>query len=46
MDRTEIYDMICRVLTEYEEGNYNGDNLYYALCNIQNHWEDIIIAED
>ena len=46
MTKTEIYDMICRTLTDYEEGECNENDLYSALCTVTNHWEDVITAEE
>lgn len=50
MDRKqEIYDELCKVLTDYEgygaEGKATEDDLYYMLVKIQNNWEDVITAE-
>ena len=45
-EKNEIYDMICRVLTDYEEGNANAEDLYNVLVKVQNRWEDVITAQD
>jgi len=37
--RNRIYDEISRVLTEYEEGLANAEDLYNVLVTIQNNWE-------
>ncbi len=45
-EKNELYDMICRVLTDYEEGNANAEDLYDVLVEVQNRWEDVITAQD
>lgn len=45
-ERTEIYDEMCRVLTDYELGDAAPDELYKMLVIIQRRWEDCITAED
>ena len=43
--REAIYDKLCRVLTNYEFGEYDETDLYYMLVEVQNNWDDIISAE-
>lgn len=45
--REEIYDEMCKLLTEYEDGSdmVTEYELYDMLVKIQNHWEDVITAE-
>jgi hypothetical protein len=50
MDRKqEIYDELCKVLTDYEgygaEEKATENDLYHMLVKIQNNWEDVITAE-
>jgi len=45
-DRKVIYDRLCRVLTDYEEGNATVEDLYSLLVDIQNRWEDVITAQN
>ena len=44
--REEIYDSMCRILTDFEnsEPNITIEDFYQMLCKIQNNWE-IITAE-
>ena len=47
--REEIYDEMCRLLTDYE--NIEGDmvtewDLYGMLVKIQNNWESVITAKE
>ena len=46
--REEIYDEMCRLLTEYEtEGNMVTEfELYEMLVKIQNNWEAVITAKE
>lgn len=44
-EKQRIYDELSRVLTDYENGEANGVDLYDMLCTIQNRWEDTITAE-
>lgn len=46
--REEIYDKMCRILTEYEEGRdmITECELYEMLVEIQRHWEDIITVQN
>lgn len=49
--RNEIYDTMCRVMTNYEENLYPSkdfacDDFYSLLVFIQNHWEDTITRQD
>lgn len=51
MNKQEIYDELCRVITEYEEDNNKNvyDNLqdmYNIMVEIQNNWETVITAQD
>lgn len=53
MTKQEIYDRLCRLLTDYEHRDENDgsilewtDELYSMLCEIQNRWEDVITAQD
>lgn len=43
-----IYDEMCKVLTEYENGNDMSTEyeLYYMLVKIQNNWECVITAQE
>lgn len=43
--RQEIYDEVSRVLTGYEEGIINPQEMYEALCKVQNSWETVITAQ-
>lgn len=47
--RQEIYDELCRALTEYEEHDperpIGADALYTLLVKIQNCWEDCITSQ-
>jgi hypothetical protein len=43
--REEIYDKLCRVLTNYEYEEYDETDLYYMLVEIQNNWDYIISAQ-
>ena len=47
-NRKEIYDEMCRLLTEYEEGSdmVNAGELYDMLVKIQNNWETVITAQN
>ena len=47
-NRKEIYDEMCRLLTEYEEGSdmVNQGELYDMLVKIQNNWETVITVQD
>lgn len=51
MTKQEIYDIMCRVMTNYEDGKY--PSMEYALCDmyntlviIQNNWESTITAQE
>lgn len=39
----DLYDEICRVLTEYEEGECGAEDLYHMLVKLQNLWEEVIL---
>ena len=43
--KKEIYDELCRVLTDWETQEAVDDDLYWMLVKIQNNWEAIITAE-
>jgi hypothetical protein len=49
-ERQQIYDELCRVLTDYEgngsEDMASADDLYDMLVKIQNNWESVITACD
>jgi len=49
-EKKNIYDELCRVLTEYEgNGSTNratADDLYHMLVKIQNRWEEITRQDD
>ena len=49
LKKNELYDKICRTLTDYENCETNEDHpkatkedLYYLLVEIQNNWEDLV----
>ena len=49
-ERKTIYDQLCKVLTDFETNDFNGDAdacnaLYEMLVMIQNRWEDVITAQ-
>ena len=46
--KQSIYDEMCRLLTEYEEGSdmVNQGELYDMLVKIQNTWETVITVQD
>lgn len=43
--KQEIYDNISAILTMYEQGLADGQDLYNVLVEIQNRWEDIITPD-
>ena len=43
-ERTQIYDELCIVLTDFENMEATEEDLYNMLCKIQNSWEDIIMG--
>lgn len=45
VNRNEIYDHICSILTMYEEGLADANDLYNILVEVQNNWENIITAQ-
>lgn len=45
-EKQALYNEICKLLTEYEEGQATKTDLYIMLVKIQNNWEDIITAQD
>jgi len=51
MTKQEIYDTMCRVMTNYEEGKYPSDtfalaDMYETLVLIQNNWEGAITVQE
>lgn len=44
--KKEIYDKLCRVLTDYENDRCSEYDLYDMLVEIQNNWECVITAEE
>lgn len=48
--REEIYDEMCRVLTNYEtaedDDKFTEYELYEMLVKIQNNWEAVITAQE
>ena len=44
MSKEEIYDKLSRILTEYENGTCDAQDLYTMLCQIQANWETVITA--
>ena len=46
--KESLYDEMCRVLTEYEDGSdmVNAGELYDMLVKIQNNWETIITVQE
>ena len=46
MGKNNLYDEICHVLTDYEEGRANGDDCYDMLVKIQNNWEELTGDDD
>ena len=46
--KEQIYDEICRVLTEYENDNdmITENELYNMLVTIQNNWETVITKQE
>lgn len=46
--KEEIYDKMCRILTEYEEGSdrVTECELYEMLVDIQRRWEDVITVQN
>lgn len=43
-ERNEVYDKLCRILTDYEEDRETADALYDMLVEVQNKWETVITA--
>ena len=43
-----LYDEMCKLLTEYEDGSdmVNAGELYDMLVKIQNNWEPVITAQN
>ena len=46
IERRKLYDAISRVLTDYEQGEAEGEDLYEVLVDIQNNWDEVITAEE
>ena len=46
--REEIYDEMCRLLTDYENDNsvVTKQELYKMLVKIQNNWETVITVQN
>ena len=44
--KKSIYDDLCRILTDYEDGYADETDLYNMLYIIQSRWEDTITAEE
>jgi len=44
--KKSIESEISRVVSDYEEGLCNGDDLHDMLVKIMNNWEDVITAQD
>ena len=42
MTKQELYDYLCRNLTDYEEGKISIEELYTTLIILQNNWEETI----
>lgn len=43
---SELYDRICRTLTNYETGEpLSVEDMYETLCYIQIHWDEITGGE-
>ena len=52
-ERQELFDRLCRILTDYEEkapyiyGHQKAEKAFYEiLTEIQNKWDTVIIAEE
>lgn len=41
MEKNNLYDEICHVLTDYEEGKASKEDLYEVLCEVSANWEEI-----
>lgn len=44
--KKQIYDELCKVLTDFENMEADEEDLYNMLCKIQNSWEDVITVEE
>lgn len=46
--REKIYDEMCRLLTDYENGSdmVTENELYAMLVKIQNNWEAVITVQE
>lgn len=45
-EKNAIYDRMCGVLTDYEEGKSNENDLYEMLVEMQNEWEALIVESE
>ena len=47
-EKQKIYDEMCRILTEYENGSdmITEHELYDMLVKIQNNWETVITVQE
>ena len=47
-EKQQIYDEMCRVLTDYEERGWEvgAEPLYDMLIKIQNNWETVITVQE
>ena len=41
MDKNNLYDEMCHVLTDFEYGEAFEEDLYTMLVKIQNNWEEL-----
>lgn len=46
MQKNELYDEMCRLLTNFENGDDSNcdmvaDDLYRFVVKLQNHWEEL-----
>ena len=39
MEKNDVYDEFCHVLTDYETGDADAEDLYEMMCKIQNMWD-------
>lgn len=44
--KKEVYDRVCRTLTDWENKECVAFDLYCMLVDIQALWEDVITAQD
>ena len=47
MQSDELYDKLCRLLTDYETGEHSVDikDFYFLLVEIQNNWELMVASK-